>query len=359
MRKQTQDGRQPMQNDAMDYYAGLDVGLKSTCICVVDAEGKQLHASEVASDADVIGRTLASLKVAYRLVGLETGQLSIHLTKALRAKGLNVVCMDARQVAAALSTVVNKTDKNDARGIAHLLRCGLFREVHVKSDDACDKRILLASRRQLMTQAAALESSLRGLLKIHGVVLGPARRLSYIPRVNAAIQGLGHGARAGLEALVVSLEQVRAALRSLDAEVKRYAKEDARSRLLMSMPGVGPLTSSMLVTTLDDARRFTTSRSVGAYLGLTPRQYSSGETTRQGRISRAGPAECRAMLFEAAHCLLHFYKKPSHLKQWGLKLAKKKGMKRAIVAVARRMAVILHRMLITGEPYDDGKLKAA
>jgi transposase len=158
--------------------------------------------------------------------------------------------------------------------------------------------------------------------------------------------------------LVASLEHLRASLRSLDAEVKRQASEDARSRLLMSMPGVGPLTSSILVATLDDAGRFTKSRSVGAYLGLTPRQYSSGETQRQGRISRAGPAECRAMLYEAAHCLLHFYKKPSHLKAWGLKLARKKGMQRAIVAVARRMAVILHRMLITGKPFDDSMLKA-
>ena len=317
-----------------------------------------MHACEVASDAAVIHRRLVSLKLEYTLVGLETGQLSIHLSKALRTLGLPVVCMDARQVAAALSTTINKTDKNDARGIAHLLRCGLFREVHVKSDAACDSRILLASRRQLMVQAASLESTIRGLLKIHGVVLGPARRLAFIPRIKQAMEPLGSGARAGLEALVASLEHLRAALRSLDAQVKQAATADARSALLMSMPGVGPLTSSILVATLDDAGRFTKSRSVGAYLGLTPRQYSSGETTRQGRISRAGPAECRAMLYEAAHCLLHFYKQPSHLKAWGLKLAKKKGMKRAIVAVARRMAVIMHRMLITGQPFDDARLKA-
>jgi transposase len=346
------------QDRGMCYYAGLDVGLKSTFICVVDDEGTQVHACEVASDAAVISRALSSLKLTYQRVGLETGQLSIHLSKALRAKGFAVVCMDARQVAAALSTTVNKTDKNDARGIAHLLRCGLYREVHVKSDAACDTRILLASRRQLMVQVASLESTLRGLLKIHGVVLGPANRLSFIPRIRQAIEPLGSRARAGLEALIMSLEHLRTACKSLDAEVKKQASQDTRSRLLMSMPGVGPLTSSMLVTTLDDAGRFTKSRSVGAYLGLTPRQYASGETQRQGRISRAGPAECRAMLYEAAHCLLHFYKKPSRLKAWGLKLAKKKGMQRAIVAVARRMAVILHRMLVTGQPFDDAKLKA-
>jgi transposase len=163
----------------------------------------------------------------------------------------------------------------------------------------------------------------------------------------------------GIEALVASLEHLRAACKSLDVQVKRQATHDGRSRLLMSMPGVGPLTSTTLVATLDDAGRFTKSRSVGAYLGLTPRQYASGETQRQGRISRAGPAECRAMLYEAAHCLLHFYKKPSRLKSWGQKLAKKKGMQRAIVAVARRMAVILHRMLVTGQAYDDNMLRAA
>jgi transposase len=342
----------------MEYYAGLDVGLKSTSICVVDSVGKQIHACEVASEVDVISRKLASFKLTYALVGLETGQLAIHLSKGLRKHGLNLVCIDARQVAAALSTQVNKTDKNDARGIAHLLRCGLYREVHVKSDEACGKRILLASRRQLITQLGSIEATIRGLLKIHGVVLGPANRLAFIPRIRAAMVGLTMDARKGLEALVGAVEHLRASLKALGKEVKTQAQEDTRSRLLMTMPGVGPLTSSMFVTTLDDASRFTTSRSVGAYLGLTPRQYASGETQRQGRISRCGPAECRAMLYEAAHCLLHFYKGPSHLKEWGKRLAKQKGMQRAIVAVARRMAVILHRMLVTGKPFDDAMVVA-
>ena len=341
------------------YYAGLDVGLHKTAICVVNEAGAVLLACEVASEAEVIDKALARFKDAPLRVGLETGQLSIHLTRALRQMGYDAICMDARQVAAALSTVVNKTDANDARGIAHLLRCGLFRAVHVKSEDACDKRILLASRRQLKMQVSSLESTIRGLLKIHGVVLGPANRLSYLLRVREAMQRLDAASRLGMEALVASLEQLRAACKSLDGVLKQLSGSDARSRLLMSMPGVGPLTSTTLVATLDDASRFKNARSVGAYLGLTPRQYSSGQTQRQGRISRAGPSECRAMLYEAAHCLLHFYKGESHLKKWGLRLAKKKGMQRAIVAVARRMAVIMHRMLITGQPYDDSRLKAA
>jgi transposase len=343
----------------MNYFVGLDVGLKQTFICVVDDAGKQVQECDVATDAQAISRALVQLKAEDALVGLETGQLSIYLSKALRAKGWKVVCMDARQVAAALSTQVNKTDRNDARGIVHLLRCGLYREVHVKSDEACDRRILLASRRQLMSHVGSLEATLRGLLKIHGVVLGPARRLAFIPRVREALTRAGTHARLGLEALVSSLEHLRCELAALDRHLRNHARRDGRCALLMTMPGVGTLTSSVLVTTLDDAGRFTKSRSVGAYLGLTPRQYASGETQRQGRISRCGPAECRAMLFEAAHCLLHFYKGASRLKEWGKRLAKKKGMKRAIVAVARRMAVILHRMLVTGQPFDDNRLRTA
>lgn len=323
---------------------------------MVDAQGEQLQACDVASDIESIAKALNDLNVSYKLVGLETGQLSIYLSKGLRKLGFEVVCMDARQVAAALSVKINKTDKNDAYGIAHLLRCGLYKQVHIKSDEACDKRVLLASRRQLMEQSAALESSIRGLLKIYGVKLGAARRLSFIPNVRAEIAKLSEGVRYAIEALLDSLEQLRLSCGKLDSQVKQVAMQDERAKLLMSMPGVGPLTSTILITTLDDADRFTKSRNVGAYLGLTPRQYSSGETMRQGRISKCGPAECRAMLYEAAHCLLHFYKGKSNLKQWGQKLAKQKGMKKAIVAVARRMAVILHKMLITNSPYDDSKL---
>ena len=162
---------EPCNQNLFTHFVGLDVGLKRTFICVVDSTGKQLLACEVATNTDAIHRKLEQLMLPHGKIqlGLETGQLSIYLSKALRAKGWQVVCMDARQVATALSTVVNKTDPNDARGIAHLLRCGLYREVHVKSDDACDKRIILASRKQLMMQVGSLESSLRGLLKIHGV----------------------------------------------------------------------------------------------------------------------------------------------------------------------------------------------
>lgn len=341
------------------YYVGLDVGLKKTAVCVVDNKGTQLMACEVATDVTVMDQALSRFNKDALQLGLETGQLSIPLTRGLRDIGYDAVCMDARQVAAALSTVVNKTDANDARGIAHLLRCGLYREVHVKSAEAVDKRVLLSSRKQLLVQAAAMESSIRGLLKLYGVVLGPARRSTFIPRIKEAMQSIDALARAGIAGLVEALEACRDSLRWLDRTLKEHAASDKRSALLMSMPGIGPLNAIGFISTMDEATRFDDSRQVGAYLGLTPRQNSSGEVERYGRISRCGPAHTRAMLYEAAHCLLHFYKGPSQLKRWGQKLAKKKGMKRAIVAVARRMAVIMHRMLITGEPYDDSKLANA
>jgi transposase len=267
--------------------------------------------------------------------------------------------MDARQVAAALSTVVNKTDANDARGIAHLLRCGLYRNVHIKSPDAVDTRVLLASRKQLVQQVAVLESSIRGLLKLYGIRLGPARRSRFIPAIREAMSELGSMAQAGIAGQLNALIALRQSLKQLDDSVKQSAQHQKETALLMSMPGIGPLNALSFLATIDDAGRFHESRQVGAYLGLTPRQYSSGETERRGRISRCGPAHARALLYEAAHCLLHFYKGENQLKRWGKALAEKKGIKRAIVAVARRMAIILHRMLLTGQPYDDSKLRIA
>jgi transposase len=344
---------------ATGYFAGLDVGLHKTAICVVDEAGRQLLAVEVASEAAVMDKLLRRFTDAPLKLGLETGQLSIHLTRSLRALGYDAVCMDARQVAVALSTVVNKTDANDARGIAHLLRCGLYREVHIKSEEAVDRRVLLASRKQVLTQVAALESSIRGLCKLYGVCLGPARRSGFIPRIREAMVQMGALAQAGLSGQLSALEALRASLKQMDSVLQEQVQADERAALLMSMPGIGVLNATSLLATLDEAERFTDSRQVGAYLGLTPRQYSSGETQRRGRISRCGPAHARALLYEAAHCLLHFYKGESQLKKWGKRLAKKKGMQRAIVAVARRMAVILHRMLVTGQPYDDSRLKVA
>lgn len=342
----------------MKYYAGLDVGLKRTFICIVDADGKVIQEDAVASDADAIHQALENRHVKYDRVGMETGQLSIWLCKGLAAKGLPVVCMDARTVAAALSTQVNKTDRNDARGIAHLLRCGLFREVHVKSDASCEQKLLLGARRQLMEQVGALECSIRGLLKIYGIALGPARRTHFVPAIRQRIQTLPALAQVATGTLLDTLSQLRASLAELDTAIRGIAKSDKRCCLLMSIPGVGALTSMHYLTAIDDAGRFRSARSVGAYIGLTPRQYASGETQRQGRISRCGPPHCRALLYEAAHCLLHFCKQPLKLKSWGLKLARKKGMKKAVVAVARKLAVIMHRMLATGRPYQDSMAAA-
>ncbi len=335
------------------------MGLHKTAICVMDESSKILLAQEVASEAEVIARALKRYDASQLKLGLETGQLSIHLTRRLRQLGYDAVCMDARQVAAALSTVINKTDANDARGIAHLLRCGLYRSVHVKSEDAIDKRVLLASRKQVLGQVAALESSIRGLCKLYGLRLGPARRAAFIPRIREAMAGMGELAREGIAAQLSALEALRRSLKQMDAALKEQTQHSKQAALLMSMPGIGPLNATSFMATLDEAGRFEDSRAVGAYLGLTPRQYSSGETERRGRISRCGPTHTRALLYEAAHCLLHFYKGESQLKTWGKRLAQKKGMKRAIVAVARRMAIILHRMLVTGQPYDDSKLKVA
>jgi transposase len=342
----------------MEYYAGLDVGLKSTFICVADSEGMVVHEEEVASDASAIAQALRRRKVCYERVGLETGQLSIWLTKGLAGEGLPVVCMDARQVAAGLSARINKTDKNDARGIAHLLRCGLYREVHIKSDQACDQKLLLGARRQLVEQIGALQGSIRGLLKIHGIRLGTARRSAFLPSIHAAIGKLSAPAQLAISTLAEALTRLQDGVKKLDASIRDAAKSDPRCQLLMTAPGVGPVVSMHYLAAIDDAGRFRNARSVGAYLGLTPRQYASGETQRQGSISRCGPVHCRTMLYEAAGVVLNISKGSFALRNWGLKMARKKGKKKATVAVARKLAVILHCMLASNQPFRHTKLAA-
>jgi transposase len=342
----------------MAYYAGLDVGLKSTFICVVDEKGKVMLEETVASAPDIIARALRKRKLCYKCVGLETGQLSIWLTKGLMAEGLPVVCMDARQVAAGLSARVNKTDKNDARGIAHLLRCGLYREVHIKSDQSCEQKVLLGTRRKLVEQSCAMEGSIRGLLKIYGIRLGSARRSTFIPSIHAAIKNLSVSVQTAVGTLAEALAHLRGALEKLDASVREAAESDPQCKLLMTVPGVGPVVAMHYVAAIDGSGRFHNARSVGAYLGLTPRQYASGETQRQGSISRCGPIHCRRMLYEAANNILNICKRPSALRTWGLKLARKKGHRKASVAVARKLAIIMQCMLVSNQPFKDGKQAA-
>ena len=329
----------------MNYYTGLDVSLKTTFISIIDPEGKIVKESEVGTTVEEISKFLQSQSETYGGIGIESGQLSIPLSKGLREMGLNVTCVDARHMAAALSARINKNDKNDARGIAQMMRAGLYKEVEVKTDKSCQLKVLLGGRNQLISTRQQIKGSLRGLLKIWGICIG-SQSNQFIDEIKEKIKNLDTISRQTIHGLLKSLISIEESLFTLDALMAEEGKKDEDIKRLMSVPGVGIVTALTFKATLDNPARFSKSEAVGAYMGLTPRQYASGEVNRQGSISKMGPVMCRSMLYEAAFSLLVRCKRSSKLKSWGMKLLKKKGLKKATVAVARKLAVIMHRILV-------------
>ncbi|MDE5059908.1 IS110 family RNA-guided transposase [Wolbachia endosymbiont of Drosophila burlai] len=331
----------------MKYYSGLDVSLKETFISIVDEKGKIVKESVVASESSAIAEYLLSQSKEYESIGIESGQLSISMCKGLRSFGLPVICVDARHMAAALSARINKNDKNDARGIAQMMRAGLYKEVLVKSDESCQIKIALGSRRQLKCSREQIAGTIRGLLKIHGIKVSQSSSSASFPlKVQEIINNLDEISKNSIELLVNSLEAIEESMRKINKILLEKGKKDEDCKLLTTVPGVGIIVAMTYKAAIDDPYRFETSYTVGAYMGLSPRQYASGEIDRHGSISKMGPVECRNMLYEAAQVLLTICKRTFKLKSWGLKLAKKKGIKKAIIAVARKLSVIMHRMLI-------------
>lgn len=331
----------------MKYYSGLDVSLKTTFICVVNELGEVVLEEEVETDVKAINKRLTDTGLSYERIGIESGQLSIPLCKGLMAEGFPAICVDARHMAAALSARINKNDRNDGRGIANMMRVGLYREVLVKGDEMCDLKVLLGARKQLVENRQKIKGAIRGLLKIWGVTLSTSKKKgSFMAETQEKIKHLSEITQASITPLLDSLSSIEIALLKLEKTLAKQSKENANAQLLQSAPGIGPVTALSYLSSIDDVSRFEKSQTVGAYMGLTPRQYASGEVDRHGGISKMGPSDCRSLLYEAGFAVLTRAKKKSSLRSWGLRLAKKKGLKKAAVAVARKLAVILHAMLV-------------
>jgi len=330
----------------MKHYAGLDVSMKETFICIEDETGKILTQGKVKTDPDQIAEYLKKFEVHIEKVGLESGALSHWLTDELRALEIPAICIDARKMAAVLSVQVNKTDKNDAKGIAEAMRCNLYREVLQKSQMAIDLGTLMGSRRLVVMQKVQLTNAVRGFLKTFGLRLGPCGDKSFCQKVRDLLGDNYPLAREGIEGLLNCYEKVCSELKKLTSKVEEIARGDEDIKRLMTIPGIGAITAVSYKIEIDDPKRFKNSRAVGAYLGMTPKQYSSGETKKQGRISKCGSRETRFLLNEAAVVMMMRSKKWSKLKAWGLKILKKHGFKKASMAVGRKMAVIMHRMLL-------------
>lgn len=339
----------------MKYYAGLDIAMKETFVCILNEEGQKIYESKSATDPQLIYKELAKSNVKLEKVGLETGSLSHYLTKALQDLGLKAICIDARKMAAILSVTINKTDRNDARGIADAMRCNHYKEVHVRDINDHSTAILLKSRATLIQSRTALKNTVRGYLKAYGIRLGDVSHKKFPKVVREHYANLLSEAQKGIEGILNSFEAINKEILTLEEDLKEICKQDKEVQLLMTAPGVGMIVALTYKTDLGDPTRFKKSDSVGAYYGMTPRQYSSGENIKQGRISRCGAREVRTLLAEAAVVLLTRNQSWSSLKVWGLKLMKKYGLKKASMAVGRKLAVIMHRMLLTGESFKFSK----
>jgi transposase len=339
-------------------YVGLDVSMESTSICVINDKGDIVWRGTCASDPDAITGAVHKHAPGVVRVGLETGQLSNWLTLTLRKRGLPVICLDARHAKAALRMQINKTDANDAFGLAHVVRTGWYREVAVKSMDAQRLRMLIVARSQLVGQRQSVANNIRGLLKTFGIVIPLGCKGVFGVRVREAA-GDNDALMVIIDPLLVAWQALRDQVAVFDRQILIRAKTDVVARRLMTVPGVGVIVSLAYSAVIDDPKRFKHSSTVGAYVGLTPRRYQSGDVDFAGRISRCGDGLLRGYLFEAATVILRRYSKPSQLKSWGLALAKRIGMRRAKVALARKLAVIMHRMWMNETDFNSGVVAAA
>ncbi len=334
----------------MEHYVGLDVSLKETAVCVIDQEGNRIWQGKCASTPQDIEALIRKRAPHVVRIALETGPLCVWHWHALRAVDLPVVCIHARHAKAALMMQLNKTDPNDAFGLAQIVRCGWYREVEVKSMDSHRIRLLLSARSRFVSMRTTLYNQIRGLVKTFGIVLAPGKGGTFVREVEAKMP-CDPIVETVIGSLLSAWKTITAQLLKLDHDIKVLACESTVHRNLMTVPGVGIVTAAAYVATIDSPQRFSKAKDVGAYLGLTPRRYQSGQVDRNGRISKCGDGMLRALLFEAAHALLTRNKHNSALRTWGLALVAKTGPAKAKVAVARKLAVIMHRMWLDGTPF--------
>ena len=334
----------------MELYVGLDVSLKDTSICVVDGRGEIVNEGTVKSAPAAIADFIGSRAKDAARIGLETGPTTTWLWHELRGLGLPVICIDARHAKAALSMQINKSDRNDAVGLARIMQAGWYKEVRVKSLACHEVRAVLNSRAQLVKVKRDLENQVRGLLKNLGLMIGKAADKAFGQRVEELV--VGHPLlQEAVRPLIGVREIVRREIAGLTRRLLAIARDNEESRRLMTVPGIGAINALAFCAAVGEPGRFQRSRSVGAYFGLTPRRYASGEVDWTGRISKCGDGLVRTYLFEAAGVLMTRVAHWSKLKAWAHRLWKRIGFKKAKIALARKLAVILHRMWRDGTDF--------
>jgi transposase len=336
----------------MEHYAGIDVSLECSSVCVVDTSGKIVREVKVASEPTALIGWFCSLGFELARIGLEAGPLSQWLYAAMKQAGLAVELLETRHVSDAFKAMPVKSDRNDARKIAQLMRLGWFRPVHCKSMSAQEIRAMLTARKLVQSKLQDVENSLRGILRGFGLKVGKTTKRSFASRISELVVD-----QPALETIAAAMLAVHMALlrefNGLEKRVRTMSRRHERARLLMSTPAVGPIVSLTFACAVDDPSRFTSSKQAGPHFGLTPKKYQSGETDYTGRISKHGDASVREALYEAAHIMLT---KPikgcAQLKGWAMRIARRAGINKAKVALARKLAVIMLRMLKDSVPFN-------
>jgi transposase len=334
----------------MEYFAGLDISMKETHICIVDRDGEVVVEAKAPTSTAAIAAALAKAPAAKRIV-FETGRMAPTLYHGLDALGLPVVCIESRQAYQALkSLATHKTDRNDARGLAQLARTGFFKPIHVKSLPAHAVRALIIARKKLVGQRVTLENQIRGLAVVFGIRLPRGLSPAFAEQV---INGSGGvtGLSGAVRGLLAARNAVLGAIAAINRDMKCLARSSEACQRLMTIPGVGQLTALAFVATIDEPGRFRRSRDVGAYLGLVPRRCSSGEIDYTGSISKCGDRQVRTLLYEAANVMFTRYRGDLALKDWALGIARRSTMRKARIALARRLAIIMHAMLRDGTEF--------
>ena len=334
----------------MDHFSGLDVSVKETSVCIVDDTGRIVREAKVASEPEALLQVLRSLDYSFKRIGLEAGPLSQWLFSGLAEVGLPVICVETRHMRAVLQAQINKTDRNDARGIAQMMRAGLYRPVHVKTLRSQKLRMLLTHRKLLQSKAIAIDNDLRGTLRNFGLKVGVVGTGRFEARVRELLEDFPDLAEL-VEPLLIVRRTLRDQIGILHHRLLAIVRNDDVCRRLMTVPGVGPVVALTYRATVDVPARFRNSKAVGAVFGLTPAKYQSGEIDRSGAISRCRDEMMRTVLYEAAQSVLMRMEKWAWLKAWAMKIARHRGMKKAIAALARRLAVVMHRIWADGTEF--------
>jgi len=336
----------------MDQYIGLDVSLKDTAISIRE-DGKRIWRGKRASDPKLLAQVIRKHAPHAKRVVFETGPLSTWFYHALMAEGIPAICLEARHAQKILHETLNKTDANDADGLAQMAEAGFYKAVRVKAFDSMLTRTLVAARNQLLSISTQLSNQIRGMMKTFGLIVSNGKGRVFDGKVRELLAG-----NDALAAIILPLldawRGIRKRAADLDRQLLAVARQSQPTKLLMTIPGIGAVTAVSYVAAIEDPENFKTSRSVGAWLGLTTRRYQSGEVDYDGHISRRGDSHLRGLLYEAATVLLTRTRpgNESRLRSWGLKLRERLGFKRTAVAVARKLAVIMHSMLRTGEVFN-------